>query len=160
MTTKKCFKCSKIKSLDKFYKHPKMPDGRVNKCKECNKIDVRKNLFENKTRYTAYYKDRMRNNIDYIFIHRYSTMLYRTKGRSTRDYSVQGKEICTKSQFIKWCNSSKNLKRFKRLHKAWKKSGHNRGLCPSIDRIDNLIGYKLNNIRWITLSENSKKYIF
>lgn len=36
---KKCFKCGKIKLLTEFYKHPKMPDGHLNKCKTCNKAD-------------------------------------------------------------------------------------------------------------------------
>jgi len=43
MTTKQCFKCNKTLPLNDFYKHPKMADGRVNKCKECNKKDVREN---------------------------------------------------------------------------------------------------------------------
>jgi hypothetical protein len=28
-----------LKDINEFYKHPDMPDGHVNKCKECNKID-------------------------------------------------------------------------------------------------------------------------
>ncbi len=36
---KQCFRCKEIKLLGQFYKHPDMPDGHVNKCKECNKID-------------------------------------------------------------------------------------------------------------------------
>ena len=45
MTTsvKTCFKCGEDKALTDFYKHPAMSDGRVNKCKECNKLDVRRN---------------------------------------------------------------------------------------------------------------------
>jgi len=38
--SKKCFKCNAVKLLEEFYKHPNMPDGHVNKCKECNKNDV------------------------------------------------------------------------------------------------------------------------
>jgi hypothetical protein len=41
--TKVCFKCNLEKNLENFYKHKQMPDGRVNKCKECNKKDVRDN---------------------------------------------------------------------------------------------------------------------
>lgn len=40
---KVCFKCGVEKPLTDFYKHPRMADGHVNKCKECNKRDVTDN---------------------------------------------------------------------------------------------------------------------
>ena len=43
---KKCFKCLKTKSLDSFYKHPKMADGYLGKCKSCTKKDTRLRYYD------------------------------------------------------------------------------------------------------------------
>ena len=51
---KTCFKCGVEKPLEDFYKHPAMADGRVGKCKECNKADVRANRAAKLAYYRAY----------------------------------------------------------------------------------------------------------
>ena len=50
MTTKKCFKCKKIKPLDDFYKHPATADKHLNKCKLCTKKDVNKRYYNPESR--------------------------------------------------------------------------------------------------------------
>ena len=59
--SKKCFKCQAVKLLTDFYKHPTMPDGYVNKCKECNKQDVLKHRLKNIDRVREYDRVRSKN---------------------------------------------------------------------------------------------------
>ncbi len=42
-TNKKCFKCDETKPIEDFYKHHRMKDGHLNKCKKCTRLDVYKN---------------------------------------------------------------------------------------------------------------------
>jgi hypothetical protein len=58
---KECFKCKVTKPLLDFYKHPKMFDGHVNKCKECNKNDVMEHRLKNLEKLRQYDRNRGKN---------------------------------------------------------------------------------------------------
>ncbi len=158
MKEKRCFKCKKIKSLDNFYKHPQMGDGYVGKCKECNKKDVRDNYSKKRKYYNEYDKERQKNNLDRMFGHRYNGMKSRIEGRANKRYNVEGRDICTREEFISWCKSEKQMKIFLKLHKVWAKNSYTNRLSPSIDRVNNSLGYILDNIQWMAKTKNCSKY--
>ena len=51
---KTCRQCGESKPLDSFYRHKKMADGHLNKCKECVKTRVTGHRAENIERFQAY----------------------------------------------------------------------------------------------------------
>ena len=100
--TKCCFKCGETKSLSAFYKHPKMPDGYLNKCKECHKRDITENRNKNLEYYRNY--DRNRKNQS----QRVSKQNKKTKERYANDVDFKKSILETKERWLQ-TNKDKRL---------------------------------------------------
>lgn len=65
-----------------------------------------------------------------------------------------GKPICTKEEFI---NKFLTDAQFLALYKKWQDAGFTRAASPAIDRINNNLGYTLDNLEFISHRVNSTK---
>lgn len=65
-----------------------------------------------------------------------------------------GVQCLSKQEFIDWATTSKE---FKNLYDVWVRSDHTYRLTPSVDRIIPGAAYTLDNIQWLTVSENARK---
>jgi len=84
----------------------------------------------------------------------YRNMESRVRGIQKKKFHLYvGKELLSREDFYAW---SLNQFRFWDLFNEWVENGYDRKLTPSIDRIDSSRGYTLDNMRWLTHSENSR----
>lgn len=151
-----CFKCNLEKDISCFYKHPATKDKTLNKCKECTKNDVKLHRGNNLERIQQYDRKRSKHSIPRILDHKYRGLVSRsTELQRGKKMGAYGKPYLNKNEWAEWLNS--NNETFSILYKQWEESGFAQRLAPSVDRIDNSVGYTPENMRWITQSENSSK---
>lgn len=85
--------------------------------------------------------------------YRYNRMSLRVRGLVPKSKGYDGLPIISRQEFIAWAGTQED---FYRLFEAWEKSGYERRLTPTVDRIEGPKGYVLGNMRWLTLSENCR----
>ena len=141
---KECFKCKKTKSLSEFYKHKKMTDGHLNKCKECTKIDSKNNEKNNSKSELSYCKTEKG----------VIRVIYKTQVLHSKRRGHQSPEY-TKEQLSIWLYNNG----FKELYDIWKNSNFNKKLKPSCDRQDDYKNYSFDNIKLTTWDNNNKNQI-
>lgn len=80
---KECFKCHEVKLLTEFYRHAKMADGHLNKCKTCTKTEANKHRDDNLERIQQADRDRYAADPE-------------TKKKRSREYYDANKDACNK----------------------------------------------------------------
>jgi len=84
----------------------------------------------------------------------YRNMESRVTGVQKAKYHLyKGKELLAREAFYAWAIDQWP---FYELWLAYERSGYDRKLCPSVNRINSDRGYTVDNMEWITHSENSR----
>lgn len=130
---KLCKDCKKIKSIDLFPKAKNSKSGVRSYCRIC---------------YLKILRQRSRTKIGHI-----RKMYYNQK------HQLRLRKIVppnyTINELIEWCIKQEI---YHDLHLIWEKSGYNKWKAPSCDRINDYIGYSLNNLQLMSWDDNYKKY--
>lgn len=72
----------------------------------------------------------------------------------TKAHLYSGKNLLGREVFYTWALEDPG---FQNLYAAWESAEFPRKLSPSVDRIDSSRGYELENMEWVTHSENSRR---
>jgi len=117
---------------------------------------------EEKNRYQREYRERTRNGstnryektIHGFLMRKYRNMESRVLGiQQKKAHLYKGKKLLSREDFYEWAMSSGE---FLVMFKTWEFNKYDRRLCPTVDRTNPELGYILENMRWLTHSENSR----
>lgn len=148
---KECKVCNQVKELSEFVKHKECKDGHTNCCKKC-KLELQKiSRQKNNNKYTKIYE----KTVTGFLMRTYRNMQSRINGIQYKKHHLYaGKSILSKDDFYNWALLNNE---FKNLFEVWEKNNYQNRLTPSVDRLDEKLGYSIDNMQWITHSENSRK---
>jgi hypothetical protein len=86
---------------------------------------------------------------------KYRNMQSRVTGvQWKKSHLYGGLELLSRDDFYKWAFKDDV---FLKMFEEYNISGYDRRLAPSVDRINPDLGYTIENMRWLTHSENSKQ---
>lgn len=128
MATKICVTCKTEKLLESFSKHKLTKDGRQSRCKQC---------------VSEYYRTQ----------EGLCTKIYYNQKRNTLKKHFEPMQY-SKIELFYWIINQSN---FEELYDGWVKSDYNRNYAPSVDRINDYMGYSFHNITLTTWAENKEK---
>lgn len=115
-----------------------------------------------KNEYQRAYRERTKNSctnkyektVNGFLMRKYRNMQSRVSGvQKLKSHLYKDLYLLPRNEFYAWANWNKE---FWNLYNKWVESNYNRKLCPTVDRIDSNKGYLLENMRWVTHSENSR----
>lgn len=129
MDSKVCTQCNELLTLDKFNKAPTGKYGKHSQCKECMKRHVRTRIG-------------LVQNI----------LSGQKSSAKQRNYA---KPAYTTYELYAWIVAQPH---FEELFKAWEDSNYQNDLRPSVDRINDYISYRLDNIQLTTRKQNVDRY--
>jgi hypothetical protein len=152
MATQKCTCCGEEKPLDSFHVNSYRPSGRDRTCKICYNTAQREYRRLNGNADTKRYEKTKRG----FLMRLYRNMQSRVTGvQRQKLHLYAGKPLAvTREQFYEWGFTHPS---FHELFAAWEISNYARQYTPSVDRIDSARGYELDNMEWVTHSENSRR---
>lgn len=146
-----CSKCQIEKTSDCFKKSVGNKDGLWGKCKICSNEEQRNYRIETKNTATKKYEKTKTG----FLVRLYRNMLSRISGvQKQKAHLYIGKDILSKKVFYNWAINDVS---FNLLFADYENSGYDRKKAPSVDRINSKNGYSLDNMEFITHSENSRR---
>lgn len=98
---------------------------------------------------------------DGVIRRKYELMRARTTGIQWRGKDKDkhanyiGMKLLSREEYYNWVEETKD--QFEKIYVKWKDSGYQYNLVPTIDRIDPKKGYTIDNMQWLSFSDNMKR---
>lgn len=124
---KTCIDCNETKALSEFVPKASYAGGYEHRCRVCRSIKYNKSTPELLAK--KLFNTQTLNSVK--------------RGHGAPSYTLEA--------FTTWLKSHS---KFAQLFSDWQVSGYKKDLAPSVDRVDNSLGYDFNNLDLMTWGEN------